>query len=99
VVDVARVKNRLKSVLRSRGVGYGAGRSVYAKRERERWLGELPEATRPLAELLYSEHDALAALKARAEKTLPREARKHREWRVLKTCPGLGPIRTQSCCR
>jgi transposase len=94
VVDVARVKNRLKSVLRSRGVGYGAGRSVYAKRERERWLGELPEAMRPLAELLYSEHDALAALKARAEKALLREARKHREWRLLKTCPGLGPIRT-----
>ncbi len=94
VVDVARVKNRLKSVLRSRGVVYGAGRSVYAKRERERWLGELPEATRPLAELLYSEHDALAALKARAEKALLAEARKHREWRLLKTCPGLGPIRT-----
>jgi transposase len=94
VVDVARAKNRLKSVLRSRGVGYGAGRSVYAKRERERWLGELPEATRPLAELLYSEHDALAALKARAEKALLAEARKHREWRLLKTCPGLGPIRT-----
>jgi transposase len=94
VVDVARVKNRLKSVLRSRGVGYGAGRSVYAKRDRERWLGELPEATRPLAELLYSEHDALVGLKARAEKALLAEARKHREWRLLKTCPGLGPIRT-----
>jgi hypothetical protein len=35
VVYVARVKNRLKSVLRSRGVGYGAGRSVYAKRAYE----------------------------------------------------------------
>jgi len=61
VRDVVRVKNRLKSVLRSRGVGYGAGSSVYAKRERERWLEELPKATRPLAELLYEEHDVLAA--------------------------------------
>jgi transposase len=94
VVDVARVKNRLKSVLRSRGVGYGAGRSVYAKRDREQWLDALPKPTRPLAELLYAEHDALAALKARAEKTLLAEARKHREWQLVKTCPGLGPIRT-----
>ncbi|HSH74951.1 MAG TPA: hypothetical protein VLA09_04690 [Longimicrobiales bacterium] len=30
--DMGRVKNRLKSVLRSRGVGYGAGGSIYAKR-------------------------------------------------------------------
>ena len=52
VRDVVRVKNRLKSVLRSRGVGYGAGGSVYAKRDG------------------------------------------HREWRLLKTCPGLGPVRT-----
>ena len=59
VVDVVRVKNRLKSVLRSRGVGYGAGRSVYAKRDRAQWLAALPESTRALAELLYSEHDAL----------------------------------------
>jgi transposase len=94
VVDVARAKNRVKSVLRSRGVGYGAGLSIYAKRDRERWLEALPEPTRPLAELLYSEHDALAALKARAQKTLLKEARKHPEWRLLKTCPGLGPIRT-----
>jgi transposase len=80
VRDGVRVKNRLKSVLRSRGVGYGAGPSVYAKRDRERWLAELPEATRPLAEVLYEEHDALAALKAKAEKALLAEARKHREW-------------------
>ena len=94
VRDVVRVKNRLKSVLRSRGVGYGAGRSVYAKRDRAGWLGELSEAMRPLAELLYEEHDAPVALKAKAKKALLTEARKHREWRLIKTCPGLGPIRT-----
>ena len=94
VGDMVRVKNRLKSVLRSRGVGYGAGQSVYAKREREYWLAELPEAMRAEAELLYEEHDALQALRVKAEKAMLAEARKHREWRVLKTCPGLGPIRT-----
>jgi transposase len=51
-------------------------------------------ATRPLAELLYEEHDVLTALKAKAEKALLAEARRHREWRLLKTSPGLGPIRT-----
>ena len=33
-------------------------------------------------------------LKAKAEKALLAEARRHREWQLLKTCPGHGPIRT-----
>lgn len=94
VRDTVRVKNRLKSVYRSRGVWPGKGRTVYGKGEREGWLAKLPEANRTLAEVLYAEHDALVALNAKAEKALLAEARKHREWHVLKTCPGLGPIRT-----
>ncbi len=70
VGDTVRVKNRLKSVLRSRGVAYGAGRSVYLKRDREEWLAKLPEASRTTAGLLYEEHDALVALRAKAEKAL-----------------------------
>ncbi len=94
VRDVVRVKNRLRSVLRSRGVAYGAGQSVYAKGDREKWLAKLPESTGVQAELLYEEHDALMALRVKAEKRMLAEARKHREWHMLKTCPGLGPIRT-----
>ena len=94
VGDTVRVKNRIKSVLRSRGIAYGAGPSVYAKRDRERWLSKLPEASRTLAELLYEEHDAVAALRAKAEKAMLAEARRHREWRLVQTCPGLGAIRT-----
>jgi len=94
VGDVVRVKNRLRSVLRSRGVAYGAGQSVYSKRDRGKWLAKLPESTRVQAELLYEEHDALMALRMKAEKAMLAEARRHREWRVLQTCPGLGPIRT-----
>jgi len=94
VRDVVRVKNRLRSVLRSRGVAYGAGQSVYAKGDREQWLAKLPESTGVQAELLYEEHDALMALRVKAEKRMLAEARKHREWHVLKTCPGLGPIGT-----
>lgn len=93
VGDTVRVKNRLRSVLRSRGVGYGAGQSVYAKRDRGEWLAKLPAATRAQAELLYEEHDALVALKSKAEKAMLGEARTHREWHRLQTCPGLGPIR------
>ena len=94
VGDTVRVKNRLKSALRSRGIAYGTGHSVYAKRDREQWLSRLPETSRALAELLYEEHDGLAALRAKAGNALLAEARKHREWHVLTTCPGLGPIRT-----
>ena len=94
VGDTARVKNRIKSVLRSRGVAYPGGAAVYAKSGRERWLGRLPEVLVPLAELLYEEHDALLALRRKAEKALLEEAKKHREWHLLKTCPGLGPVRT-----
>jgi transposase len=93
VGDTVRVKNRLRSVPRSRGVGYGAGRSVYSKRDREQWLAALPEAMQALAAQLYEEHDALVALRERSEKTMLAEAKKHREWHVLRTCPGLGPIR------
>ena len=94
VGDTVRVKNRLRSVLRSRGVAYGAGQSVYAKRDREQWLAQLPEATKAQAQLLYEEHDLLVALRQKAEKTMLAEARRHREWHMLTTCPGLGPIRT-----
>jgi len=92
--DTVRVKNRLKSVYRSRGVWPGKGRSVYGKGEREGWLAKLPEASRVVAEVLYEEHDALSVLQAKAKRALLAEARRHREWHIVKTCPGLGPIRT-----
>lgn len=54
----------------------------------------MPEAMRAQAGLLYEELDVLVALRMKAEKTTLAEARKHREWRLLQTCPGLGLIRT-----
>lgn len=79
VGDTARVKNRIKSLYRSRGVSCGAGREVYGKRGREAWVERLPEAVRPRAELLY-EDDLLMALRREAQKSLLAEARRHREW-------------------
>ena len=49
-------------------------RIPHTKREREQWLGKLPEATKAQTELLYEEHDALVALRAKAEKRMLAEA-------------------------
>ena len=92
-VDAARVKNRIKSVYRSRGVQV-AGQAVYAPSQREGFLVKLPREAQPLAELLYEELDALGALKSRAKKAMLAEAKKHPQYRLVKSCPGLGPVRT-----
>ncbi|MEX1256208.1 MAG: transposase [Gemmatimonadota bacterium] len=91
--DVVRVKDRLKSLYRSRGVPV-AGPSVYAASKRGKFLGRLPRPAKPLAELLYEELDALEALKSQAKKAMLAEAQRHLEFRLVKSCPGLGPVRT-----
>lgn len=91
--DAVRVKNRLKSVYRSRGVAV-AGTAVYTASKRGAYLARLPRPARPLAELLYGELDALEAQKREAEKALLAEAKRHRAFGLVKSCPGLGPIRT-----
>jgi transposase len=88
VSDTVRVKNRIKGLYRSRGVNVG-GTEVYASATREYRLRELPVKARYRAELLYEQCDALSELRHRAG-----EARKHAIYRVLKTCPGMGRIRT-----
>lgn len=93
VGDSVRTQLRIKSLLRSRGV-QASGRSAYACREREQWLDRLPEAARHHAQLLYREYDVLDELRKEARGELIKEARKHPPYRMVKTCPGLGPIRT-----
>jgi transposase len=93
VADSVRIQNRISSLLRSRGVRV-ADRPIYSKSGRERCLAELPQQARSLAELLYTEHDGLMALRKRAEQEMLVEARKHAPYRLVKTCPGLGPVRT-----
>lgn len=93
VVDTVRVMNRLKSLLRSRGVSV-SGKAVYAAAGRERWVKQLPAHVRPAADLLYGELDALSELRDRAEHELVREARTYPAFRIVSSCPGLGPIRT-----
>ena len=92
VQDVVRVQNRIKALLRSRGVAV-SGRSVYSEKGREEFLAKLPEASRGAASTLYAQYDAVEAIRRRAEKDLVAEAHHHPMSRVLESCPGLGPIR------
>jgi len=93
VADSVRVQNRIKSLFRSRGVEV-AGKSVFSATEREAWLKKLPASARSVGELLMQEQDGLLELRGKAEEAMLAEARKHRAWRLVKSCPGLGEIRT-----
>ena len=90
--DVARVKSRLKSFFRSRGLPC-SGEAVFKPEERAKRARALPPATRDAVELLGRELAQLAALKAEAEAGMLRESHRHRITRILETAPGLGPIR------
>jgi len=90
--DVARVKSRLKSFFRARGVPC-TGESVFKSETRAERARALPPATREMVELLGRELTALEALKAEAEASMVKESHRHRVARILETAPGLGPIR------
>ncbi len=92
VGDSVRVRNRIKSLYRSRGI-HACGKEVYAPAAREKWVRKLPTKTRPLAEILYQELDGVQDLRKRAEKAMLVEARKHKITRILMTCPGIGAVR------
>ena len=89
--DGVRVKNRLKSLYRSRGVPV-AGRGVYTVSKRGEYLDRLPKPAQPLAELLYEQMDALDGLKRNAKKAMLAEAKRHPEFRLVKSCPEVPPI-------
>lgn len=90
--DVVRIKNRLKAVLRSRGILADAG--VYDTAARTSWLKQLPFGYRQLGEWLGRELDRIVPLRDEAEEWLLRESKSHPIIRTLKTGPGMGPIRT-----
>jgi transposase len=93
VADSVRVQNRIKSLFRSRGIAV-VGKAVLSATQRGEWLSKLPAAACPLAELLLQEHDGLLELRKKAEKEMLAEAHKHRVYGIVKSCPGLGEIRT-----
>lgn len=90
--DVARVKCRLKSFYRSRGIAC-TGNAVYSPRGRSKRARELPAATCRAIDLLGRELDGLVELKKEAQDEMLKESARHRISRVLETAPGLGPVR------
>jgi transposase len=90
--DVARVKSRLKSFFRARGLPC-TGTALFRAQERAKRARALPPATRDGVELLGRVLAQLEALKAEAEASMLRESQRHPIARILDTAPGLGPIR------
>jgi transposase len=90
--DVVRLKNRVKSFYRGRGVGC-TGTRVFGKRDRESLMEKLPAETRRALELVYRELDEATGLHKEARGHLIQESHKHSISRTLETAPGLGPIR------
>jgi|GEM_PF-3534880 len=92
VWDVVRVQGRIKSVFRSRGVAC-PGQTVYGHTHRATRMAQLPPASQALVSLLLAEYDALVELRKLAEKELLAECKRHAISKLLRTVPGLGPIR------
>lgn len=93
VEDAARVMNRLKAIYRGRGIACG-GTRVYSPRYRGEWLEQLRESgARCRAELLYQQLDLLLPLRRQAKQALLAEARRHAVEKLLRTIPGIGPLR------
>ena len=94
VMDSVRTKNRLKAIYRSQGEAT-SGRSVYKLEGREEWLSKLSSpGLRARAEWLYSQMESLDRIRDEAEKAVLREARKHRACKLVRSVPGIGPIRS-----
>jgi hypothetical protein len=96
--DVARVKSRLKSFFRSRGLAC-TGTAVFQAEERAKRARALPPAPREVVGLLGRELAQLEALKAEAEAGMLRESHRHRIARILETAPGWARSASRSCCR
>ncbi len=90
--DVVRVKLRLASLFRRRGVSYASGQ-IYDPRRREAWIGELPTTLWPCARLLGQELDGLQDLRDEAERVMLEQAKRFPVANILETAPGIGPVR------
>jgi transposase len=93
VADGTRIKNRLKALFHGRGIECN-GTGVYDPDERKEWLAKLDSpAVRLRADRQWQELDLVARLSEAAEKDLLMEAKKHAATRILRSVPGIGPIR------
>jgi transposase len=91
--DLVRAENRLKAAYRSQGIPT-PGTAIYSSEQRDEWLAKLPAKLRPAAECLHDAVEYLDLLRLAAEDEMLKESSKHGIIRTLKSCPGMGPIRT-----
>lgn len=92
VRDVVRVQVRIKAIYQSRGIP-SSGTALYGPQRRDEWESRLPPAIRCATSKLYAQYDAVLELKTQAEAELVAESKRHAITRLLRTTPGLGPIR------
>lgn len=93
VQDVVRMKNRVMAIFRSRGIPVPSG-EAYHPEKREQHLAKLKrEELRQRLRWYFEQLDLFEQLRSQAEKAMVREARRHRGCRVLRSVPGIGPIR------
>jgi transposase len=93
VGDCTRVKNRIKALFRGRGIDCD-GNAVYSMEERTKWRDKLDTAAvRARANRLWEQLDCLVPLTEEAENQLVVEGRKHAATKILRSVPGLGPVR------
>ena len=93
VRDCTRTKNPIKSIFRARGIDC-SGHGVYQERDREGWLGKLSEpGARIRAQRLLEQLHAVQPLCQAASKDMVQEARKHAPYKIVRTVPGIGPVR------
>ncbi len=93
VEDSTRIKNRLKALFRGRGIEC-SGTAVYTPDKRNDWLAKLDSpAVCARAARQWQELDLVVRLSEEAAEDLVAEARKHAAARILRSVPGIGPIR------
>lgn len=92
VRTAVQAKNQLKAVFRGRAIAVG-GSDIYEKESRQTWLEKLEGARRQRALWLFEHLDTIERLREEALKALTAEARRHPEWKLLRSVPGIGPIR------
>ena len=90
VADSVRVQNRIKSLLRSRGVPVSGRRCLHHHWPHMPISTSCPSRPEPMAEFLYCQYDHLGELRKQAQKEMITEARKHAVYRLREDLPRPG---------
>jgi transposase len=94
VEDATRVMLRIKAMYRGRAIPT-PGSGVYSGRQRKSWLARIKGPGAQLrAESLFTQLDALLPLRNKAKAAMLTEAKRHAAWKILRSIPQLGPVRT-----